>query len=116
MSTKSTPEKIGMIPALIVDEVPAPEVGESERDDLHSPFSDGDEDSFAPLHDEIVVLPFFGPFRKTAKVVAKVGDVDGDELKTSLDKITAKLEKVLAGQAAKSGTGFRVEEFKIGLA
>lgn len=118
MSSKSTPEKIGMIPALVVDEVRAPETGESGPDDLPAPFDDGEEESFGLQDDEVVVLPFsgFGPFRKSAKMIAKVGQVDGDELKKSLDNITAQLDKVLAGQAAKSGTGFRIEEFKVGLA
>lgn len=116
MGSKSTPDKIGMIPALVVEEISGPSADESNPDDLAGPYDDGDEDSIAPLYDEVVVMPFFGPFRKSAKAVAKVGEVDGDELKKSLDNITTKLEKVLEGQAAKSATGFRIEEFKVGLA
>ena len=115
MSSKSSPEKIGMIPALLVDQVLEPEAGAPEPDDLRGPFGDGDEDSIAPPHDEVLVAPIFG-FRKSAKVVAKVGEVDGDELKKSLDKITGSLEKVLESQTATSGSGFRIEEFKVGLA
>jgi len=118
MSSKSTSDKIGMIPALVVDEAPAPETGEPGPDDLPAPFENGEEESIALQDDDVVVLPFsgFGPFRKSAKAIAKVGEVDGDELKKSLDNITAQLDKVLAGQASKSSTGFRIEEFKVGLA
>ncbi|WP_142282279.1 hypothetical protein [Mycobacterium sp. IEC1808] len=115
MSSKTTPEKIGMIPALLVDEVPRSAATEPEPHHLSGPFSDGDDESFTPSDDEVWVLPFSGPFRKTAKVVAKVSEVDGDELKKSLDNITTQLEKVLAGQTPKSETGFRIEEFKVGL-
>lgn len=115
MSSKSTPEKIGMIPALVVEEVVGPEASELEPDDRRIPFGDGDDESSASLNDGAVVMPIFGSFRKSAKVVAKVGQIDGAELKKSLDGITVHLDKVLAGRAAKSGTGFRIEEFKVGL-
>jgi hypothetical protein len=108
VTTKKTPEKIGMIPALVIEEEPRPW-------DIE-PYADRDGESVGLPDRDLVAIPISPLFRRSARVVAEVGEIDGDELKKSLENITTQLEKVLEGQAAKVGSGFRIEEFKVGLA
>jgi tetrahydromethanopterin S-methyltransferase subunit G len=88
-------EPVGKIPALVLEEA------ESGGDESPPPEADVVEQSWWSW--------------KPTKVVAKRVDIDGDELRKSLDDITSKLERVLEGQAQRTGD-FGLDSFIVGLA
>jgi hypothetical protein len=56
------------------------------------------------------------PFKAKLKGKTEEVALDPEELRRSLDDITAKLEKVLENQSSRDVGGFRLESFTVGLA
>ncbi len=91
----NTPEPIGAIPVLFLTETEAADiVVEPQEGDV----------------EEQVRLPW-----KPKATKAVVEQIDGDELKKSLDTITGQLQKVLDNQGQPPSGGFALDSFKIGL-
>jgi hypothetical protein len=87
-------KRIGMIPALVLEEA------ESGEDGAPPPEGDVEEQSL---------------FGRKPKAVPKPVEIDGDELRKNIENITAQLERVLESQAEKK-SGFNLDSFSVGLA
>jgi hypothetical protein len=93
--SSDTGKRIGMIPAVVLEESEASEAA------APPPETDVEEQSWWRW--------------KTTPVVPKPVEIDGDELRKNLDDITKKLERVLEGQAQRKGD-FGLDSFSVGLA